>query len=73
MSGISVRGDALQSEWYGGSEFVRMEHASRDVALLLASIKGLMDALGEGPDAEDLVLVDQIATDYGVPRWASEY
>ena len=73
MSEIYVRGDALKSEWHGGSEFVLMETAWRDVALLLASLKGMIDATGEDLDPEDRAMVDQIATDYGLHRWASEY
>lgn len=72
-AGEYVRGDALVTTRQHGKEFVAMDGASRDVAHLLAIIKWQEECMGEALDASDRALADQIATDYGVPRWHSEH
>lgn len=69
----TTRTDALHTTRQHGAEFVSMEHAHRDVSLLLAMIKWLEECCGESLEADDRALVDEIATDYGAPRWHSDH
>ena len=73
MTDVYVRGEALSTTRIEGHEFVALHHASRDVGLLLSMIKMQMEASGETLDREDQIIADQIATDYGLPRWAANY
>lgn len=72
-AGELVRADAVETTRVAGKEFVAMEQASRDVGLLLAIIKWLVECSGESLERDDQLIADEIATDYGQPRWAANY